>query len=151
VALGVTLRTLEELAVIVHAKRRAGVPGIVDQQLFLHDFARKEASLQAARCFYFDTVVAALTTAQRNGSTSAAQQGRLMQANTYATVVSADVVRWCYTWASSQSLRNPSPLGRCLRDISAATQHVLVDPNTLVKMAPGLVDDWRRTAPGEWS
>jgi alkylation response protein AidB-like acyl-CoA dehydrogenase len=129
--------------VIVHSKRRPGVPGIIDQQLFLHDFAAKEASLQAARCLFFDAVRAALSSAERTGATSPAERSRMIQANTYATNVAADVVRWCYTWGGSDSLRNPSPLGRCLRDMAGATQHVLVDPNTLVGLAPALLADWR--------
>lgn len=144
VALGIGLRAVEELSAIAESKRRPGVPGIIDQQLFLHDFAEKEASLQAARSFFFDMVQGALTSAERSRATTPAQRRRLRQANTYATTVAADVVRWCYTWAGSDSLRNPSPLGRCLRDISAATQHVLVDPNTLVNIAPDLLADWKR-------
>ncbi len=66
----------------------------------------------------------------------------MIQANTHATVVAADVVRWCYTWSGSDGLRHPSALGRCLRDMAGATQHVLVDPNTLVGIAPGLLADW---------
>jgi alkylation response protein AidB-like acyl-CoA dehydrogenase len=144
VGLGIGLRAFEELATIVASKRRPGMPGVIDQQLFLHDFTEKEASFQAARSFFFDMVQAALTSAERTGTSSAAQQRRLRQANTYATTVAADVVRWCYTWAGSDSLRNPSPLGRCLRDMSAATQHVLVDANTLVGIAPDLLADWKR-------
>lgn len=144
VGLGIALRAFEELATIVHSKRRPGVPGIIDQQLFLHDFAEKEASLQAARCFFFDMVGTALSAATCNGKTSLSEQHRLRQAATYGTTVAADVVRWCYTWAGSDSLRNPSPLGRCMRDILGATQHLLVDPNSLVDLAPDLLADWKR-------
>ena len=143
IGLGIALRAIAEIAGIAHAKRRPGFPGIHDQQLFLHDFALKEASLQAARCFYFDSVRAALHSAEQTGSTTAAEQGRLTQANTYATDVAADVVRWCYTWSGSAGLRNPSAMGRCVRDMLGATQHVLVDANTYVGMAPGLLTDWK--------
>jgi alkylation response protein AidB-like acyl-CoA dehydrogenase len=143
IGLGIALRAVEELAVIAHSKRRPGNPGISEQQLFLHDFAEKEASLQAARCFFYDAVRAALRSAEGSGSTSLAEQGRMIQANTYATTVAADVVRWCYTWSGSDGLRHPSALGRCLRDMAGATQHVLVDPNTLVGMASGLLADWK--------
>jgi alkylation response protein AidB-like acyl-CoA dehydrogenase len=146
IGLGIALRAIEELAFIAHSKRRPGNPGIIEQPLFLHDFAEKEGSLQAARCLYFDAVRAALRSAERTGSTSAAQQGRMIQANTYATNVAADVVRWCYTWSGSDGLRNPSALGRCLRDMAGATQHVLVDANSLVGMAPGLLADWKNGA-----
>lgn len=144
IGLGIALRAVEELAIIAHSKRRPGNPGIIEQQLFLHDFAVKEASLQAARCLFFDAVRAALRSAERTGSTTQVQQGRMIQANTYATAVAADVVRWCYTWSGSDGLRNPSALGRCLRDIAGATQHVLVDANSLVGMAPELLAEWER-------
>jgi len=143
VGIGIALRAFEELTRIAYSKRRPGMPGIIDQQLFLHDFAAKEASLQAARSYFFETVQAGLTSAMETGTTSLLQQHRMRQAITYATMVAADVVRWCYTWAGSHSLRNPSPLGRCLRDISGATQHVLVDPNTLVALAPDLLAHWQ--------
>ena len=143
IGLGIALRAVEELAILAHSKRRPGNPGIVEQQLFLHDFAANEASLQAARCFYFDAVRAALRAAERTGSTSAAQQSRMIQANTYATTVAADVVHWCYRWSGSDGLRNPSALGRCLRDMAGATQHLLVDPNSLVSVASALLADWR--------
>lgn len=146
IGIGIALRAVEELAVIAHSKRRPGNPGISEQQLFLHDFAEKEASLQAARCLFFDAVRAALRSAERTGSTSTAQQGRMIQANTYATAVAADVVRWCYTWSGSDGLRNPSALGRCLRDMAGATQHVLVDANSLVGVAPALLADWKNGA-----
>ncbi len=144
IGLGIALRAVEELAIIAHSKRRPGNPGISDQQLFLHDFAVKEATLQAARCLFYDAVRSALRSAERTGSTTTSQQGRMIQANTYATAVAADVVRWCYTWSGSDGLRNPSTLGRCLRDMAGATQHVLVDPNSLVGMAPELLADWGR-------
>jgi len=146
IGLGIALRAVEELAVLAESKRRPGNPGIIDQQLFLHDFAEKEASLQAARCLFYEAVGVALRSAERTGATSTAQQGRLIQANTYATTVAADVVRWCYTWSGSDGLRNPSALGRCMRDMAGATQHVLVDPNTLIGMAPALLADWQNGA-----
>ncbi len=142
VALGIGGRALQELATVARVKRRPGQPGMIDQQLFLHDFAEKEASLQAARALFFNSYNAALDVATRGEEVTSLQRHRLRQAVTYGTTVSADVVRWCYTWSGSDGLRNPSPLGRCLRDISAATQHVFVDPNTMVLAAPELLGEW---------
>lgn len=142
VAIGIAMRAFEELAAIVGSKRRPGFPGIVDQQLFLHDFASKEASLQAARSWFFACFQSAYDTAFSDGEITIIQKQRLRQAVTHATYVAADVVKWCYTWGGSDSLRNPSPLGRCLRDISAATQHVFVDHNTLVAVSADLLAEW---------
>jgi alkylation response protein AidB-like acyl-CoA dehydrogenase len=144
VAFGIAARAFEEVTAIAGSKRRPGMAGISDQQLFLHGFVEKEASLQAARAFFFNVVDDALDTARRDGAVTPLQRQRIRQAVTYGTAVAADVVRWCYTWAGSDGLRNPSLLGRCLRDISAATQHMFVDPNTLVTVAPDLLADWKR-------
>ena len=38
-------------------------------------------------------------------------------------------------------MRLPSALGRCMRDVSAATQHVYVDPTTLADSAARAVDE----------
>ena len=59
---------------------------------------------------------------------------------TYATHVAADTVRFAYRWAGSDALRQPSVLGRCFRDMHAATQHVFVDNNTLSDAGVLLVD-----------
>ena len=37
-------------------------------------------------------------------------------------------------------------MGRCLRDMAGATQHVLVDANSLVGVAPALLADWKNGA-----
>jgi indole-3-acetate monooxygenase len=67
---------------------------------------------------------------------------RIRQSTTYAHQQAADIVWFCYTWGGSDSLRNPSPLGRAMRDMSGATQHVFVDPITMVDAAPALLDQW---------
>ncbi|MGE0879556.1 MAG: acyl-CoA dehydrogenase family protein [Acidimicrobiia bacterium] len=140
IALGIGLRALEEIAHIASVKRRPGFPILVEQQLFLHDFAEKDAALQAARHFYFDAVAAALQTAANSGDATALQEARMIQANTHATNVADDVVRWCYQWSGSAGLRKPSAIGRCLRDMAGATQHTLVDANSLVGIAPVVLD-----------
>jgi hypothetical protein len=65
---------------------------------------------------------------------------RLRQTTTYVTRVAADVVRFAYTWAGSNALRQPSVLGRCFRDMHAGTQHVFVDNNTFVDAGVMLLD-----------
>ena len=72
---------------------------------------------------------------------------RFRQSATYVHTTAADIVRSCYTWAGTDSLRNPSALGRCLRDISGATQHVFVDPLTMVDAAPALLAHWAGEEP----
>lgn len=142
VATGIAMRALEEIARLSSSKRRTAMAGLGDQQLFLHGFAEQEAMFRASRALMFDDIAEAVSAAEDGNHVSALQQQRIRQSVTYATRVAADVVRWCYTWAGSNSLRNPSALGRCLRDISGATQHLFVDPNTYVDAAPELIAHW---------
>jgi alkylation response protein AidB-like acyl-CoA dehydrogenase len=66
----------------------------------------------------------------------------MRQAVTYATDVADDVVHFAYRWSGSDGLRDDHPLGRYLRDMSAATQHMFVDPNSLVDAGRVLMDEW---------
>lgn len=56
-------------------------------------------------------------------------------------MVAADAGRFAYTGAGSDGLKNPSAVQRCFRDISAATQHLFVDDNTLTGCAEAILAD----------
>ena len=58
---------------------------------------------------------------------------------TWATEACAEAVEWAYREAGTEALRNPSVLGRCLRDMNAATQHVMVGRKTLTDAALALL------------
>jgi indole-3-acetate monooxygenase len=148
VALGIAARALEEIALLAVGKRRPGYPGpVAEHPLFRQDFSRHEARYQAARAYVLAVYGQAQDVLGAGGDLSSELRLRFRQSATYAHSVAADVVRCCYTWGGSDSLRNPSPLGRCMRDISGATQHVYVDPITMVDAAPALLDRWARGDP----
>ena len=124
-------RALDEIVEVARAKQRLGAEPIADQQLFLHDFALHDAALRAARSYTFEAFAEAEAAAAVDGFPSVVQGQRMRQATTYATRVAAEAARFAYTWAGSTGLRNPSAIQRCFRDISAGTQHLYVDNNTL--------------------
>lgn len=139
VALGLARHAFEELNTILSAgKRRAGAEPIVEQQLFKHEFALMEGKLAAARSYVFDTFGAALDTVTRGDEYSELQYQRIRQATTLVTRVGYEAVEFAYQWSGSKGLREPGALGRVMRDMHAATQHVYVDPTTLVNAAPSL-------------
>jgi alkylation response protein AidB-like acyl-CoA dehydrogenase len=148
VALGITARALEEIAVLALTKKRPGYPGPVgDHPIFLQGFSEHEARYQAMRAYtfaVFSEVQQRLAVGEQLGP---ALTQRIRQSATYAHQCAADVVRFCYTWGGSEALRNPSPLGRAMRDISGATQHVFIDPITMVDAGPALVDHWATQHP----
>lgn len=140
-ALGVGRRAMDELTGVARAKQRMGAEPIRDQQLFQHDYAVHDAAVHAARALVLDWYGQAQAVVDAGDVPDPLLAQRLRQATTYATRVAADAVRFAYVWSGSHGLRNPSALGRCFRDMYAATQHVMVDNETLTKAAQLLVAD----------
>jgi len=138
-ALGVGRRALEELLVIARTKERLGGDPIAQQQLFLHDFALHDAAVRSARAYVFESFAAAEAVALAGAPPTNEQLQRTRQATTHATRVVADAARFAYTWAGSSGLRSPSVVQRCFRDISAGTQHLFVDNNTLTGYTQALL------------
>jgi alkylation response protein AidB-like acyl-CoA dehydrogenase len=136
VALGIAQRALEEIARIATTKARPGYPTVVgDSEMFRREFVTNEALLQAARRYVYDAHADAEATAARGEEITEEQRARLRQVVTWVQKVAQDIVTFAYNWGGSASIRNPSVLGRCLRDISVGAQHMLVEPMTLVEAA----------------
>jgi len=131
-ALGVGRRGMEELTRIVQTKHRLGAQPLRDQQLFRHDYAMHDAALHAARAFVYESFATVQDVLEAGDDPSPVQRQRLRQSTTYATRVATDAVRFAYTAAGTDALR-PSVLQRCFRDLHAATQHLVVDNNTLTE------------------
>ena len=131
-ALGVGKRAMEELTRIVKTKHRLGADPLRDQQLFRHDYAMHDAAMHAARAFVFESFAAVQDTLDAGDDPTPEQRQRLRQATTYATRIATDAVRFAYTAAGTDALR-PGVLQRCFRDVHAATQHLVVDNNTLTE------------------
>lgn len=139
-ALGVGRRGLDEILRIARVKARLGGDPIADQQLFQHDFALHDAAVRAAHGYVLASFRAVEAVVADGGSPTNEQQQRLRQSTTWATRVSADACRFAYTWAGSDGLKNPSVVQRCFRDISAGTQHLFVDNNTLANYTHALLN-----------
>jgi indole-3-acetate monooxygenase len=138
-ALGVATRALEEVVTICTGKIRPNYPAPVgESELFRLEFAKAEAALQAARLYVHDCVAQAEAAGEINAVTPE-HLARIQQAVTWTQSVAADIVTFAHRWGGSQSIRNDSALGRCMRDVSIATQHVLVDPMTLVNTAAAIM------------
>lgn len=146
VALGITARALAEIARLAPGKKRLGYrDGVGNHPIFLHEFAHHEAMYQAARAYTYDVFGKAQSLLDDGGELSDELRQRFRQALTYVHRVGSEVVEWCYRWAGTDALRNPHPLGRCMRDMHGATQHLFVDPLSYVDAAPSLVASWRGT------
>ena len=143
IALGLMKRALEEVARLSSEKKRVGYPGTVSEYpVFRSEFMKNEALYWAARGFVLDVFARTERAAEEGSPDTAQDRARFRQAVTWSTQVAAEVVQFCHIWGASESIRKPTALGRCLQDVHVATQHVFVDPITLVNAAPPVLDSW---------
>jgi len=145
VVLGLMKRALEEVANIVPGKVRQGYDTPVDKnQVFLKDFATAEAKYRAVRSYAFEVLAEAEDSAQTKGEVSAELTSRVKQITAWVHEVGTEVVNTAALWGASNTIRNPSALGRTLRDMSVARNHLAADPIGLVQSAGPILTSWQR-------
>ena len=140
-ALGVGRRALDEIAALAETKQRLGqASALVDQERFQYELGHHDAALRAARALVFDVFGAAQARLDAGDTLNLdVDLVPVRQATTYATDVAADVARFAYLSSGTDGLRNPNVIGRCFRDIHAATQHMVVDRSTIVQSGRALL------------
>jgi alkylation response protein AidB-like acyl-CoA dehydrogenase len=139
-ALGVGRRALDEIAAIAPNKHRMGAASpISERDRFQFELGRHDAAMRSARAFVFDRFGEAQAELDRGDDLSPDRFVELRQATTYATHVAVEVARFAYSFAGTDPIRMPSALGRCFRDIHAASQHLVVDDSTLVLAGQALL------------
>jgi alkylation response protein AidB-like acyl-CoA dehydrogenase len=139
-ALGVGRRAIDEIATIAPNKQRMGAASVISERdRFQFELGRHDAAMRSARAFVFDRFGEAQTDLDRGDDLSPERFVELRQATTYATHVAVDVARFAYSFAGTDPIRTPSALGRCFRDIHAASQHLVVDDSTLMLAGQALL------------
>lgn len=140
-ALGVGRRALDEIVTLAQGKQRMGQASVLaEQERFQYELGKHDAAMKAARALVFDVFGAAQTRLDAGDHFDLVDLLPLRQATTWATDVAAEAVRFAYLSAGSDGLRNPNAIGRCFRDIHAATQHVVVDDSTLTQAGRALLE-----------
>jgi alkylation response protein AidB-like acyl-CoA dehydrogenase len=143
-ALGLANRALQEVVTICGGKFRPNYATPVgESELFKLEFAKAEAALQGARLYVYDSVAKAEAAGVDGSGVTPEHLARISQAVTFTQGVATEVVTFAHRWGGSYSIKENSALGRCMRDASIATQHVLVDPMTLVNAAAGIIPGYR--------
>jgi alkylation response protein AidB-like acyl-CoA dehydrogenase len=143
VVFGMARRALEEAARMASVRKRLGAPGTISESpLFQADFMKFEAMFQGARAHVVDVYRDAEETAKSGTPVTKVQQARMRQAATRGHTVAKEVVQFAFSAGASGSLRNPSVLGRLLRDVSVAAQHIIVDPSSMTEAAPEVIAYW---------
>jgi alkylation response protein AidB-like acyl-CoA dehydrogenase len=147
IALGLMKRALQEIVKIAQGKKRPGYPSVVaDHPVFRHEFGLREADYRACRGYVLQVFAEAETTVMAGHRLTAEHRARIRQATTWSHRIARDVVRFCFEWSGSEGFRNPSALGRCLRDMTVANQHVFVDPVTVIDASNAILDGWSTDA-----
>jgi hypothetical protein len=98
---------------------------------------------QSARGYVLDVFDGAEATASAGRPVAPVQHARIRQVSTWVHDVATEVVGFCHLWGGTQAFRNPTSLGRVGRDLAVATQHVLIDPVTLVEPGSIIARSWR--------
>jgi len=142
-ALGLAERALQEVARITNGKQRNGYSVPVNEYpVFTQQFSLQEADLQAAKRYVIGSFADVEATAAAGEPVTAEQRARILQSSTWVHYVATRIVDFCRLWGGTQAFRNPSALGRVVRDMGVATQHVLVDPKVLADAAPEILRSW---------
>jgi alkylation response protein AidB-like acyl-CoA dehydrogenase len=92
--------------------------------------AEAEATLRAARAFYYDAIDAAWQAAQAPDPVSVELRTGLRLAATHVVRTAADVARAMYDLGGGTAIYDDSPLQRRFRDAHAATAHFQVNAAT---------------------
>lgn len=143
IALGITRRALEEVARIVHNKRRMGYSvDVHEHPVFRHQFAQHDADFWATRGLVMSAFWSIEEAVVSGATISDEQMSRLRQACSMAHKTAVGVVNFCHHWGASESFRNPTALGRCTRDLAVATQHVIADESAWSDCAGPIYQSW---------
>ncbi|MGO4689647.1 acyl-CoA dehydrogenase family protein [Glaciibacter sp. 2TAF33] len=144
VVLGLMRRALHEVANIVEGKKRMGysVP-VDDYAVFRKEFVEADAKFWSVREYFYRVVREGIDSTAETQSLSAEQMARIRQATTHVHTVATEVVMFASLWGGTQTIRNPSSLGRAVRDAIVARNHALIDIVTVDNAADPIIDSWK--------
>jgi alkylation response protein AidB-like acyl-CoA dehydrogenase len=132
VALGTARAALDTVIELASARKPSGSSRSLSERATAQaGIAEAEASLRSARAFLAEAIDEAWEKAVLSGELDVEARATLRLAATHATTTAAAVAERSYRLGGGGALYKRSPLQRYLRDTQAATQHMMVSPNTL--------------------
>jgi len=127
-AIGVASRALDEILQIAESGRaRLGSPALKDQQVFQRQFGEHSAALHAARLLLHDRYNEAVEYIAQGNECTTEFIANTRAAATFVVMTAKAATSFAFQAAGSQSLRNPSKLQRCFRDLFTGGSHVVFD------------------------
>ncbi len=132
VALGTARGAIDELVTVATKKVRAGsTASIASRSHAQMEVAQAEATLRAARAFFYEALAKAWDKALAGSPVPVDERRDLRLATTHVVQSAVKVVDAMYTLAGGTSVYESSRLQRQFRDVHVATQHIMVAPSTL--------------------
>lgn len=131
ICLGLARAAIRELVSLASTKVPDGTArSLATRSTTQLEVARAEASLRAARAYFYEAIESAYAAAMI-GEPTTEHRLHVRLATTHATKACAGVVDAMYELAGGSALYTSAPLQRIFRDVHAATQHMMVATPTL--------------------
>jgi alkylation response protein AidB-like acyl-CoA dehydrogenase len=131
VGLGVARAALDEVAAIAGSTVSiTGAPSLASRPHVQSEIAKAEASLRAARAWFYDITADVWDTVQRGDPASPEQTNLLRLAASHAARTGADVTRAAFIACGTTGIHAGHPLGRYLQDAAVVAQHAFLSEGT---------------------
>lgn len=139
--LGVARRALDELIALAPAKRRGAEAQVVaaDHHAQMR-LGQAEGVLGSARAFVLDAVSDAWRSIGHDGACSAEQRRRIGLAARHAMRAAVAAVELTSDLAGAAVAYEDHPIGRCVRDLAVARQHVMFSGDGFAEYARSRFD-----------
>ena len=99
---------------------------LISRGAFQRDIGQADLKLRAARSLTYQVFEDAWATMCRDGTLPGHHYARMRSTATYATEVALEVATVAFRYGGANALFEGHVLQRCLRDINAAAQHLMV-------------------------
>lgn len=131
VGLGVARAALDELSGMASGRISVtGAPSLSDRPLAQVEMAKAEASLRAARAWFYQAIDDAWQSVLAGDPVSVEQTNMLRLSSTHATRVAAEVARSAQMLSGMSGVYRSSPLSRFVNDTQVITQHAFMGDMT---------------------
>ena len=126
-ALGVARRALDTIIQHAQTKKRGLQPSLLaSRPSFKKSIGECDLRLRAAKTLVVQILEEAWYQVCKGVTPVPKLQGEMRSSATFATSVALDVVTTAFRYGGGSALYNSSVLQRCLRDLNAAAQHLMV-------------------------
>ena len=127
IPLGIARRAIDELTALAATKTPMGSGSkLRERNVAQHDIARAEAMLRSARAWLYEITEEIQEKCVADTEVTMRERAMLRMACAHVAAESAKAVDIAYTLGGGTALYETSVLQRCLRDVHAATQHVML-------------------------